>query len=105
MVYALTMVIRKAVMQDEPFLREMLYHSLYVPHGCAPFATDVATRPEIAKYVEGSGRPGDLGVIAGDPVSGDAVGAAWLRVFTASDKGYGHVDDNIPELGIAVLPE
>jgi GNAT superfamily N-acetyltransferase len=26
-------------------------------------------------------------------------------MFTASEKGYGYVGDNIPELGIAVLPE
>jgi len=61
-------------------------------------------RPEIAKYVDGWGRSGDLGLIALHKGSDEAVGAAWMRVFTADDKGYGYVSDNIPELGIAVLP-
>jgi ribosomal protein S18 acetylase RimI-like enzyme len=89
----------------EPFLREMLYHSLSVPPGGTPFDRDVVTRPEIAKYVEGWGRAGDRGLIAIHPDSNEAVGAVWVRLFQSGDKGYGYVDDRTPELGIAVLPE
>ena len=99
------LIIREAAAADEPFLREMLYHSLYVPDGCAPFDRGMVTRPEIARYVEGWGRSGDLGLIAVDPNGDEAVGAVWIRIFTASEKGYGYVGDNIPELAIAVLPE
>ena len=99
------LIIREASASDEPFLREMLYHSLYVPDGCAPFDRDIVTRPEIAKYVQGWGRSGDLGLIALDSSTDEAVGAVWMRIFSASEKGYGYVGDNIPELGIAVLPE
>jgi ribosomal protein S18 acetylase RimI-like enzyme len=98
------LIIREASTSDEPFLREMLYHSLYVPDGCAPFDRDVVTQPEIAKYTEGWGRPGDLGLLAVDSTSHEGVGAVWIRIFTASEKGYGYVGDNIPELAIAVLP-
>jgi len=99
------MNIRRASASDEPFLREMLYHSLYVPDGCAPFDREIVTQPEIAKYVEAWGRSGDLGLIALDSSTGEPVGAIWIRLFPASSKGYGYVGDNIPELGIAVLPE
>src|SRR5262245_52577210 len=97
--------IREASTADEPFLWEMLYHSLYVPDGGAPFDREILTRPGIARYVEEWGRPGDVGLIAVDSTSGDAVGAAWLRLFPVLEKGYGYVGDNIPELAIAVLPE
>ena len=99
------LIIREASASDEPFLREMLYHSLYVPDGGASFDRDIVTRPEIAKYVQGWGRSGDLGLIALDSSTDEAVGAVWMRIFSASEKGYGYVGDNIPELGIAVLPE
>jgi GNAT superfamily N-acetyltransferase len=100
-----SLIIREASSSDEPFLREMLYYSLYVPDGVDPFDRGITTRPEIAKYVDGWGRSGDLALIAMDAISNESVGAAWMRIFTAPEKGYGYVSDNIPELGIAVLPQ
>jgi ribosomal protein S18 acetylase RimI-like enzyme len=83
----------------------MLYQSLYVPQGCAPFDRDVVKLPEIAKYVDGWGRLGDLGLIAVDSTENQPIGAIWMRLFTESQKGYGYVADNVPELGIALFPE
>lgn len=97
--------IREAEASDEPFLREMLYHSLYVADGDRPFDREVVAQPEIARYVDGWGRPGDLGWVAVDSASGDEVGAVWMRLFSATDRGFGFVQATIPELGIAVLPE
>ena len=98
-------MLREASASDEPFLWEMLYHSLYVPSGCAPFSRDILSTPEIAKYMLGWGRSGDMALIALDANSDEALGAAWMRIFASPDKGYGYVSDTTPELGIAVLPE
>lgn len=97
--------VRQASALDQRFLWEMLYESLYVPEGGVPFSREVLARREIAKYVDGWGAEGDLGFVALDANSGEPVGAAWLRLFGADDKGYGYVDERTPELGIAVLSE
>lgn len=97
--------IRQLSPSDQQFLWEMLYQSLHVPEGGPPFPRDVISRPEIAKYVRAWGRDGDLGFVAVDAGSGEPVGAAWLRLLKGDERGYGYVDDETPELGMAVLPE
>ena len=55
-----------------------------------------------ARYVKGGGRPGDTALIAVDDAF--PVGAAWFRLFRRDQPGYGFVDEETPELAIAVVP-
>ena len=96
--------IRPATPSDEPFLREMLYQSLYVEDGAAPFPLAVVHQAELARYVKGWGRRGDLGFIAVEAGSNLPIGAAWSRLAEGADKGFAYVDDETPELAVAVLP-
>lgn len=64
---------------------------------------DVRTDDHLARYVEGWGRPGDVGVVADDD-AGDPLGAAWVRVLPAARPGWGFVADDVPELSLGVLP-
>jgi ribosomal protein S18 acetylase RimI-like enzyme len=86
---------------DEPFLWEMLYQALYVPEGQPPFPRDILREPDIACYVQGWGRPGDWGLLARDGET--PVGAVWLRQWSGDEKGYGYVNEAIPELSISIL--
>lgn len=88
---------------DEPFLREMLYQAIFVPEGSQPPPRDVIQNPELSRYVNNWGQPGDGGFMA---LMGDEpVGAVWIRLLTGENKGYGYVDEETPELSIAILPE
>lgn len=91
--------------EDEPFLWEMLYQALYLSEGQTALPREVVYSPELARYVQGWGRDSDCGFVSIDPLTEQAVGAVWLRLLTGEDKGYGYVDDETPELGIAVFPE
>jgi ribosomal protein S18 acetylase RimI-like enzyme len=65
---------------------------------------ELLTEPAIGHYIAGWPRLGDEGVIATE-TSGEVVGAAWYRVFDDADHGFGYISSEIPELGIAVVPE
>lgn len=95
--------IRPAQRQDLPFLREMLYESMYVGEGEESFGREILDDPAIRKYVDGWGRTGDFGVIA-EKEDGTPLGSATARYFTAETRGYGFVAEDVPELGMALLP-
>ena len=96
---------RSLTSEDEPFLWEMLFQAIYVPEGHAALPREIVKIPELARYVDGWGREGDCGFLSSDVASGQSIGAVWLRLPIGKYKGYGYVDDHIPELSIAVLPE
>lgn len=81
----------------------MLYQALHVPQGHAALPREIVHLPELARYVESWGREGDCGFLASDRTTGQSIGAVWLRLLVEENKGYGYVDDNTPELSIAVL--
>ncbi|MEG4485507.1 GNAT family N-acetyltransferase [Microcoleus sp. D2_18a_B4] len=97
--------IRPLTQEDEPFLWQMLYEAAHMAEEGESTVQAVVNHPLIAKYVKNWGRANDLGFAAIELNDSQPVGAAWLRLFTEDDKGFGWVDDTIPELAIAVLPE
>ncbi len=88
-------MIRPAVPQDARFLSDMLRHAYY-------WRMNENVDLPVARYVVGWGRRGDAGFIALQ--GGFPVGAAWYRLFPAAEPGFGFVDEQTPELTIAVVP-
>ena len=89
-------MIRPGGSQDVPFLRDMLRHAFY-------WRTPVGEEdPPLTRYIESWGRPGDTAMIAIDDFQ--PVGAAWYRLFRRDHRGFGFVDEDTPELAIAVVP-
>ena len=89
--------------ENNSFLWEMIYQAIYVSPGTEPPSREIVHLPELARYVANWGRPGDLGFYAWDSTGGEPVGAAWLRLWSPGDRGYGWVEDAFPELSLAVL--
>jgi ribosomal protein S18 acetylase RimI-like enzyme len=83
----------------------MLYECIFTPPGKAASPKDIIKTPELAKYVEDWGGPDDFGLIIFETQTGKPVGAIWIRNFNEENKGYGFVEEGIPELSIALLPE
>jgi ribosomal protein S18 acetylase RimI-like enzyme len=101
---AMSYTIRPLTAEDEPWLWEMLYHAAHMEEEGAQSPDAARANPELARYVAGWGRAGDLGRGAIETVTGRPIGAAWLRLPGGEHKGYAYIDDEIPELSIAVLP-
>ena len=94
---------RPATADDAGFLKKMLYEAArWNPDWPHLPMEEVLSDPMIARYHQGWGRPGDAGVIA--ELDSEPVGAAWYRLFSSEEPGYGFVDEETPELGIAVVP-
>ncbi len=88
-------MIRAAGPHDVRFLRDMLRHAYY-------WRMSESGDLPVARYVLNWGRPGDEGLVALDDAN--AVGAAWYRLFSREEAGFGFVDEQTPELTIAVVP-
>ena len=92
-------MIRPGSSHDARFLRDMLHHAYYWRERVAP---QDPLEGSVQRYVMNWGRRGDAAVIALD--EGSPVGAAWYRLFKDDNRGYGFVDEETPELSIAIVP-
>jgi len=88
-------MLRTIDLQDTRFLRDMLRHAYH---------WRMAQDPDLPvfRYVKAWGRRGDAGVIAFD--GPNMYGAAWYRLFPNDAPGFAFVDEETPELTIAVVP-
>ena len=98
-------LIAEITSSDEPFLWEMLYHAIHVPAGGIAPPQQIVYGPELCRYVEQWGQENDFGLKAVSADDQQPVGAAWLRLMTGENRGYGYIDDLTPELSIAVFAE
>ena len=88
-------MLRPVDVHDVRFLRDMLRHAYHWR------LSEDSERP-VYRYVSNWGRRGDAGVMALE--GPHAYGAAWFRLFTEDQPGFGFVDEATPELTIAVVP-
>ncbi len=97
------MQLRPATSADQAALNDLLYHAISVGPGERAPDRDIVNKPELARYVREWGSvAADYGVLAVE--GGTVLGGAWLRQWRGAERGYGFVDEDTPELSIAVVP-
>ena len=93
------MIIRPMRPEEHSLLETFIYEAIFVPPGETPPPREIIFEPDVQAYIKDFGtRPQDCCVVA--DIDGQVAGAAWAGVFGA----YGYIDDETPELAIAVLP-
>ena len=96
----MTVKVRKAGSEDMPLLREILYEAIFIREGEEKPDPSIIDNPDIFKYLSGWMKNTDTGFIA--ETGGQAVGAAWARLFeSAAAGGYGFINSDTPELCLA----
>ena len=95
-------IVYRVIHRDEhEFLKEMLYEALFVAPGQAKFPKAIIDEPDIKKYIDHwSQQEGDLAIVA--VRHDELVGAIWGRKFEEIKKGYGFVNEETPEISMAI---
>jgi GNAT superfamily N-acetyltransferase len=95
------MQIRDLRDDETPFLRDMLFTALaWRPSRRLPPKAVPLRLPQVSMFHKGWGRPADTALADDD---GRPIGLAWYRFFTEAVHGEGFVDEQTPELAIAVV--
>jgi GNAT superfamily N-acetyltransferase/DNA-binding transcriptional ArsR family regulator len=93
--------LRPATDADQEIIQRIVYEAIsWNPEEVIPPLDAIRDHPEFARYHDGWGRAGDQGVVAisdGEPIAG-----AFYRLFTDDDHGHGYLDEDTPEMAIAV---
>lgn len=95
--------VRPATQADGAFLGDMVVEAAnWRPGGGRP-KHELIAGSEHSRYVSGWKRPSDAGFVAEDD-NGASIGAAWYRMLTRTEPGFGYVGIGVPELIIGVRP-
>ncbi|MFO7867895.1 MAG: GNAT family N-acetyltransferase [Bacteroidales bacterium] len=89
--------IREIKQTEFSFLKEMLYQAIFVADEKVVLPREIIEQPDLKKYIHDFGQNGDYCLVAEQ--NKKLIGAIWIRYI----NGYGFVDNDTPELSMAVL--
>jgi GNAT superfamily N-acetyltransferase len=94
--------IRDLRSDETEFLCDMLYAALaWRPDSELPPREWVLAHEQVAPFHTAWGRDGDVGLVAEE--DGARLGLVWYRFFTEEEHGEGYVDEETPEVAVAVV--
>lgn len=95
--------LRPAVQADGSFLGDIVVEAANWRAGGVRARHEILGAAEHRRYVAGWMRPADAGFVAID-ADERPIGAAWYRMLSQDDPGFGFVGTAVPELIIGVQP-
>ncbi len=93
-------IIREMRKDEYPLLKDFLYEAIFQKDENNLLPKEIVEMPEIRIYIEDFGKKKDDYCLCA-VVNGRVVGAVWVRII----EGFGCVDDQTPELAIALYKE
>ena len=94
--------LRPLLESDQQSLWHWLHIALWDPPPAPLRPVEVLQHPGVRIFVEDWGLSTDVGVVA--VVNGKDAGACWMRLVPGG-QGLAYIDDETPQLGIALEPE
>lgn len=94
-------IIRELKQNEIHFLSEMLYEAIFIPNGEKKLPKEIINEPELNIYIKDFGRKNDFCLVAEKETK--LIGAIWIRQFNESEKGFGFVNLETPELSMAII--
>lgn len=94
------LIIREMAKHETPFLEDMLHQAIFTPEGSTPPEKSIIFEPYLHHYIKGFGQKHDFALVA--EWEGNLIGAIWSRLFSTEEKGYGFIDNDTPEISMAV---
>ncbi len=91
-------LIRTLRPDEYPLLEDFLYEAIFQEDGLPKIPRTVVRLPELRRYIEQFGAEKTDTALCAD-AEGIVAGVVWVRHI----RGFGHVDDAMPELAVAVL--
>lgn len=94
--------IKHLTSEYEAFMWELLYKNIFEAREEKPAERGMEDLYELERYIKQWGsHPEDLGFVALDSRN-QPVGAVWIRKLLTHEKGWGFIDEETPEMNIAI---
>ena len=97
-------VIRKILPEEYSLLEDIMYEAIYHPDPENSYPKEVIYYPQVRVYWDNWGTGKDdhcLVAVVDDKIAG----AVWIRTFQGELKGCGYIDEQTPEIAIALFEE
>lgn len=96
------LIIRRILPSEYGLPESMMYEAIFQPDPAHPYPKEVIYHPQVRVYWDNWGAEKDDCCLVAI-VDRTRVGAVWIRTFPGGEKGCGYIDEETPEIAIALF--